>query len=106
MRKRAVTTPPDRATQLDALFRAQRRTLWGLAYRLTGNAEDADDIVQEAFVRLMAQPPESALEDLGPWLARVTSNLGIDALRRRRRRSYVGPWLPSPVETSGADVRD
>ena len=80
--------------------------MWGLAYRMTGSAEDADDVVQEAFVRLVAQPPDSAIEELGPWLRRVATNLAIDALRRRRRRAYLGPWLPSPVETSDADWLD
>jgi len=93
----------DRAVELETLFRAQRRRLWGLAYRLTGSAEDADDVVQESFLRLVAQPPESPVADLGPWLKRVATNLGIDALRRRRRRGYLGPWLPSPVETSDAE---
>jgi len=101
-----TTGPPERAAQLAALFRAQQRRVWGLAYRLTGSAEDADDVVQEAFVRLVAQPPESPIEDLGPWLRRVATNLGIDALRRRRRRAYLGPWLPSPVETAEADWLD
>jgi RNA polymerase sigma-70 factor (ECF subfamily) len=86
------------AQGLEALFRSQRRRLWGLAYRLTGSSEDAEDVVQEAFVRLVARPPETPVEELGPWLARVATNLGIDALRRRRRRAYAGPWLPSPVE--------
>jgi len=95
--------PPDRAAGLEAVFRARRRTLWGLAYRLTGSAEDADDAVQEAFARLVASPHAVPLADLGPWLARVVTNLGIDALRRRRRRAYVGPWLPSPVESAEAD---
>ena len=94
----ATLAPESRAAELEALFRAQRRRLWGLAYRLTGSAEDAEDVVQEAFVRLAARPPDAPLEAGGPWLARVATNLGIDALRRRRRRAYVGPWLPSPVE--------
>lgn len=101
----AVTAvdPPERAAQLAALFRAQRNSLWGLAYRLTGSAEDAEDVVQEAFLRLVADPPAAEAHELGRWLARVATNLGIDALRRRRRRAYVGPWLPSPVETGSAD---
>jgi RNA polymerase sigma-70 factor (ECF subfamily) len=95
--------PPDRPAEIDALFRSERGRLWGLAYRLTGSAEDADDVVQEAFVRYLAQPPEGAPAAGAAWLARVATNLGIDALRRRRRRSYTGPWLPSPVETPGAE---
>jgi RNA polymerase sigma-70 factor (ECF subfamily) len=94
----AELVPEQRAARLEALFRAQRRRLWGLAYRLTGSAEDAEDVVQEAFARLVSRPPEGAPETLGPWLARVATNLGIDALRSRRRRSYDGPWLPTPVE--------
>ena len=102
----ATLAPERRAAELDALFRAQRRRLWGLAYRLTGSPEDAEDVVQEAFVRLAAQPPGASLEDGGPWLARVATNLGIDALRRRRRRAYLGPWLPAPVEGQGGEQLD
>jgi RNA polymerase sigma-70 factor (ECF subfamily) len=94
-----ASEPPGRDAGLEALFRDQRRRLWGLAYRLTGSADDAEDVVQEAFVRLLAQPLERPRAELGPWLARVATNLGIDALRRRRRRGYQGPWLPSPLET-------
>jgi RNA polymerase sigma-70 factor (ECF subfamily) len=99
-----TTEPPDRAERLDALFRAQRGRLWGLAYRLTGSAEDADDVVQEAFARLVGRAMESAPDDAGAWLARVATNLGIDALRRRRRRAYAGPWLPSPFEAAEAEA--
>jgi len=88
----------DRDARLAALFRSQRARLWGLAYRLTGNGEDAEDVVQEVFTRLVTEAPKTPLEQLGPWLARVATNLGIDALRQRRRRAYVGPWLPSPIE--------
>lgn len=98
-----ATEPSSGAEPLATLFRAQRKRLWGLAYRLTGSAEDADDVVQESFTRLVAQPPAAPAEELGPWLARVATNLGIDALRRRRRRAYAGPWLPSPVELANAD---
>lgn len=96
-----ASEPSDPVSDVEALFRSERRRLWGLAYRLTGNTEDADDVVQEAFARFLAQPPPLAAA--APWLARVTTNLGIDALRRRRRRAYTGPWLPSPVETPDAD---
>ena len=96
----------DRTQDPEALFRSERRRLWGLAYRLTGSSADADDVVQEAFVRLLARGPGAPLTAAAPWLARVTANLGIDALRRRRRRAYAGPWLPSPVETPDAQPPD
>ena len=98
-----IPAPDERGAQLEALFRTERRRLWGLAYRLTGSAEDAEDVVQEAFVRLVAQPPGAPPEETGRWLARVATNLGIDALRRRRRRAYVGPWLPSPIEDADSE---
>lgn len=76
-----------------------RRLLWGLCYRMTGNAADADDLVQETFVRAIEKPPQRTNEPLRPWLMRVAMNLSRDLLRRRRRQRYVGPWLPSPVPT-------
>jgi len=66
---------------------------------MTGSLADADDLVQETFVRAMARPPARTEEPLRPWLVRVAVNLGRDALRKRKRRAYVGPWLPSPIET-------
>jgi RNA polymerase sigma-70 factor (ECF subfamily) len=74
-----------------------RRLLWGLCYRMTGNAADADDLVQETFVRAIEKPPRRTDEPLRPWLLRVAMNLSRDLLRRRKRQPYVGPWLPSPV---------
>lgn len=85
----------------EALFAEQRARLFGLAYRLTGSAEDAEDAVQEAFVRLLEGGESLAAGERAFWLVRVTTNLAIDALRRRRRRAYVGPWLPSPVDVPG-----
>jgi RNA polymerase sigma factor (sigma-70 family) len=76
-----------------------RRLLWGLCYRMTGNAADADDLVQETFVRAIEKPPRRTDEPLRPWLVRVAINLSRDTLRRRRRQGYIGPWLPSPVPT-------
>lgn len=83
----------------DDLFQAHERFLWGLCYRLTGNAADADDLVQETFVRAMRHPPARTDEPWRPWLVRVAINLGRDLLRRRRRQTYDGIWLPSPLET-------
>ncbi len=83
----------------EEMVRAHERFLWGLCYRMTGNAADADDLVQETFVRAWKQPPARTDEPWRPWLARVAMNLSRDLLRRRKRRQYEGPWLPSPIET-------
>jgi RNA polymerase sigma-70 factor (ECF subfamily) len=81
-------------------FRQHERLVWGMAYRMTGSAAEADDVVQDTFERAMAHPPTRLDEPLRPWLVRVAMNAARDALRRRKQRSYVGPWLPSPVETA------
>lgn len=78
-----------------------RRSLWGVAYRMTGTVQDADDVVQDCFVRLLERPPADTSRPLRPWLIAVTLNLSRDRLRRRRRLAYLGPWLPAPV----ADTR-
>jgi RNA polymerase sigma-70 factor (ECF subfamily) len=80
-------------------FQAHRRFLWGLCYRMTGSTADADDLVQDTFVRALERPPRDIRDGWRAWLARVAANLAIDALRRRKRREYVGPWLPAPVDT-------
>jgi len=80
-------------------LREHEAFLWSLLYRLTGCAADADDLVQETFLRAIERPPARVDEPLRPWLVRVALNLGKDALRRRKRRAYTGSWLPSPIET-------
>lgn len=80
-------------------FRAHERFLWGVSYRMTGCAADADDVVQETFVRALEHAPGGDSDSWRPWLVRVAMNLCRDILRRRKRRGYVGPWLPSPIET-------
>jgi RNA polymerase sigma-70 factor (ECF subfamily) len=82
------------------VYEANQRMLWGLCYRMTGNAADADEIVQETFIRALEHPPERLDEPLRPWLIRVAVNLSRDFLRKRKRRGYVGEWLPSPLPTS------
>ena len=57
---------------------------------MTGCAADADDLVQETFVRALSHPPQDAEGDLGPLLVTIALNLARDALRRRKRRAYVG----------------
>lgn len=87
---------------VEAAYRAHERTLYGLAYRLTGSAADAADLVQEAFARLVDRGPPDLSREVLPWLVRVVVNLGRDRYRRRKRRGYVGPWLPEPVDTEAA----
>jgi RNA polymerase sigma-70 factor (ECF subfamily) len=82
-------------------FAEHKRFLWGICYRMTGSAADAEDIVQETFVRALEKPPSDMDAPLRPWLVKVAMNLSRDQLRRRRRREYFGPWLPSPVITVG-----
>jgi RNA polymerase sigma-70 factor (ECF subfamily) len=98
-----VIDTADPSANLDALFRTHERMLWGLSYRLTGCAADADDIVQDAFTRALERRAPTDAASWRPWLVRVATNLAIDALRRRRRQPYAGAWLPSPIET---DVED
>jgi RNA polymerase sigma-70 factor (ECF subfamily) len=93
-----------KSTPDPASLRAHERHLWGLCYRLTGSAAEADDLVQDTFVRALERPPARTGEPLRPWLVKVALNLGRDALRRRRRQGYTGPWLPSPVETDAEDA--
>ena len=85
---------------VDIAFQAHRGLLWNLCYRMTGVAADADDLVQETFVRALDRPPADVATDLRPWLTRVALNLARDHLRARRRRGWPGPWLPSPIETA------
>jgi RNA polymerase sigma-70 factor (ECF subfamily) len=87
--------PPD----LAGTFQAEKTLLWGLCYRMTGSAADADDLLQETFVRALEHPPARTEEAWRPWLVRVAMNLSRDHLRRRKRRNYIGPWLPAPIET-------
>jgi RNA polymerase sigma-70 factor (ECF subfamily) len=83
------------------VFEEHKRFLWGMCYRMTGSASDADDIVQDTFVKALEKPPADMEAPLRPWLVKVAMNLSRDQLRRRRRREYLGSWLPSPVPTEG-----
>src|SRR5262245_53774214 len=89
---------------IEQAFRKGERRIWGLCYRMTGVAADADELVQETFVKAMESGSTLAGVDLERWLVAVATNLSLDGLRRRRRRRYVGSWLPSPVEDDGSDA--
>lgn len=80
-------------------FESLRPHLMSVAYRLTGTVADAEDIVQDAWLRWHRQ--DAAIADLRAWLTTVVSRLGLDRLRSaaHRRETYTGNWLPEPVVT-------
>jgi RNA polymerase sigma-70 factor (TIGR02957 family) len=84
----------------EAMFTANRSLLVGVAYRLLGSIGDAEDVVQEAWLR-WARVDADTVADPTAFLVRTVSRLAIDRMRRvaARRESYVGPWLPEPVLT-------
>jgi RNA polymerase sigma-70 factor, ECF subfamily len=81
-------------------FEDYRSLLFALAYRMVGSAMEADDIVQEAYLRYRATPPES-IRTLKSLLTTIVHHLCLDQLKsaRARRETYVGPWLPEPILT-------
>lgn len=88
------------AALLADLFESHRGHLLAVAYRLTGSVADAEDAVQESWLRL-AGASQSEIADLRAWLTTVVSRLCLDRLRSAavRRESYVGQWLPEPLVT-------
>ena len=82
-------------------FTDERPALLGLAYRMLGSLSDAEDVVQEAWVRWSAAD-RSDIANPAAWLTTVTTRLALDRTRtlKRRRESYVGAWLPEPVAVS------
>ncbi|WP_243287090.1 sigma-70 family RNA polymerase sigma factor [Geothrix terrae] len=82
---------------LTEAFEAHRRLLWSLSYRMTGCVADAEDVVQETYLRALERPPKDTAAPLKPWLVAVAVNLAKDLLRRRRSQTYPGIWLPGPA---------
>ncbi|MER7951802.1 RNA polymerase sigma factor SigJ [Streptomyces sp. NPDC096079] len=91
--------PTDTDT-LTELFEEHRPMLLGVAYRMLGRTADAEDVVQEAWLRWTAADRAEVREPRA-FLVRITTRLALDRLRqaRARRESYVGPWLPEPLVT-------
>jgi len=79
------------------VFEGERSRLTGLAYRMTGSHHDADDIVQEAWIRF--ERYHTTVEVPPAWLTTTVTRLSIDRIRRisTERARYVGPWLPEPA---------
>ncbi|GAA4240897.1 RNA polymerase sigma-70 factor [Actinomadura meridiana] len=82
-------------------FEEHRGLLFAVAYRMLGTAADAEDAVQDAWLRWSAVD-RSGIADPKSYLVRITANVALDRLRtlRSRRETYVGPWLPEPILTS------
>ncbi|WP_225097767.1 RNA polymerase sigma factor SigJ [Streptomyces sp. CoH27] len=83
------------------VFQRLRPRLFGIAYRVLGSVSEAEDVVQDAWVRWQGTD-RSAVLDPGAFLAKTTTRLAINVAQsaRARREAYVGPWLPEPVDTS------
>jgi RNA polymerase sigma-70 factor, ECF subfamily len=88
---------------LESAFAELRPAMFALAYRITGNRADAEEIVQDAFVRLHHAEPKDAVRSLKAYLTTITARLSFNRLRdqRARRETYVGEWLPEPLVTEG-----
>ncbi|MFI9583300.1 RNA polymerase sigma-70 factor [Streptomyces sp. NPDC052236] len=82
------------------VFEEHRPVLTGVAYRMLGRVADAEDVVQDAWLRWSAAERADVLDPRG-YLVRITTRLAIDRLRQlqSRREAYVGPWLPEPIAT-------
>lgn len=85
-------------------FEAQRPHLRGVAYRMLGSISEAEDAVQEAWVRLDRRDPGGS-DDLRGWLTVVVGRICLDMLRSRRsrREDYAGSWLPEPIVSGAPD---
>ncbi len=89
------------AEETAAVLEELRPRLIGVAYGLLGSLAEAEDVVQEAWIRLQRSDRES-IRDLTGWLVTTTSRIALDVLQsaRSRRETYIGSWLPEPVETA------
>ena len=93
----------DQALQAEQ-FERHRARLRAVAYRMLGSVSEADDAVQEAWLRL-SRVGDSDIDNIGGWLTTVVGRVCIDMLRARRarREDYVGTWLPEPIVSMDAD---
>ncbi len=87
-------------TQID-LFQTHRPALFAIAYRMLGSATDAEDVLQDAWLRFSAARPEE-VRSAKAYLTTIVTRLCLDRLKSARatREEYVGPWLPEPIATS------
>src|SRR5712692_7514894 len=83
-------------------FETYRSYLFSIAYRMLGSAMDAEDMVQETYLRYQTTPPETIIS-FKAFLTTILTRLCMDQLHlaRRKREQYMGPWLPEPIITVG-----
>ena len=83
-------------------FESYRSYLFSIAYRMLGSAMDAEDMVQETYLRYQTTPSETIIS-LKAFLTTILTRLCMDQLHlaRRKREQYIGPWLPEPIITAG-----
>jgi RNA polymerase sigma-70 factor (ECF subfamily) len=100
------STSDERTPDAVRVFDGHRSLLVSVAYRILGSVSDAEDAVQETYLRWSKVDP-AQVSNPRAFLVRVTTRLAIDRLRRAktRRETYVGPWLPEPILT-GRDVAE
>jgi len=93
--------PADSIDEALSVFLSVRPRLFGMAYRILGSAADADDIVQSVWLRWQMKD-RSAVRDAPAFLATTTVRLAVNLAQsaHARRETYIGPWLPEPVDTS------
>jgi RNA polymerase sigma-70 factor (ECF subfamily) len=84
----------------DSEFEIYRALLFSIAYRMTGSAADAEDLVQDAYVRY-ASTDTNVVRDVKAFLVTILTRLALDRLKsaQHQREEYIGPWLPEPVLT-------
>jgi RNA polymerase sigma-70 factor, ECF subfamily len=86
-------------------FETYRTYLFSVAYRMTGSAMDAEDLIQETYLRYQALTPEARADivSLKAYLTTIISRLALNQLEsaRHKREQYLGPWLPEPVSARG-----
>lgn len=102
-----MASAPNNNADAAASFDPLRPKLVRVAYRMLGSVADAEDVVQEAFIAWMETARET-VRTPEAFLRRVVTRLCLDVLKsaRRRRETYVGPWLPEPVVEDGEDEID
>jgi RNA polymerase sigma-70 factor (ECF subfamily) len=89
-----------------ATFQSLRPHLFSVAYRMLSSASEAEDVVQDAWLRAASAPQN--LDSARAWLTTIVTRLCLDRLKsaRARREEYVGPWLPEPVPTEAVDTAE